>query len=262
MTRSAGPARLASAGRRSVSSSSRRFRSVAITRAAARTPGSARTRSVICMSATESTNASGRTRPRVTMTGSSSNRAASPWLRGRTPPSSRSRTTIRPRARRARPRPRRAAPPPGWRRRTAVIGSSSSPRHACSSHARPSGEAPRAAPARRLSVTRAAPSRPSEAPMRVHAAAKPARRSSPDGVSPGPSPASPRAARASDAASRRTAASHRSRAGGLAAPTKPGWRTSCSHAQRTGRNDSLAPSATSVARAVRTRSASSAGVSR
>ena len=214
-----------------------------------------------CMSATESTKVSGRTRPRVTMADLVLRRRASPRPREGTPPSSRSRTRTRPRARRARPLRDRGAPRRGERRRIGSWARRARPGTACASQARPSGEAPRLAPATTAAVTRSrvAPSRPTESPTRIQAAAKPARRSSPDGVSPGPSPARLRAAQATDTAWPRTAASHRSRAGMPAAPTTPARSTPVPgpEAQRSGRSDSPAPSAITVARAVRSRSARS-----
>ena len=265
MTRSADPARLASAGRRSVSSSSRRFRSVAITRAAARTPGSARTRSVTCMSATESTKVSGRTRPRVTMAARAvvaSSVAPRPEEESHHPVGP-GRGSDRERAAHGRAeiagRPR-----PGGRRRTGSSARGARPGSACVEPGAPErrGAARGARDERRPSrARRAAPSsaqrlrRPGSRPRRSRRGGRPPTASARGPAPPDRGRPAPRTARR-----RRTAASTRSRAADAAAPDEPRpepMRVGLGRPEE--RQERLPrPSATTVARAVRSRSTRSA----
>lgn len=146
------------------------------------------------------------------------------------------------------------------------IGSATSPRTPWASHIRPRSDARVEAPARRAIDTRALLSEgsPIASVVRAQAAAKPARKSSPEGVRPGPSPASQLAARRTAPSSYRAAASHSSAAGcraaragssGLVSPSPSGGRSR-------GRRESAAPSATAVARASLSRRASSLGAAR
>ena len=267
MTRSADPARLASAGRRSVSSSSRRFRSVAITRAAAADAGEhpdalrdlhERHR----VDEGVGPHPAARHHDRATRRRLEDRRGAEEESHHPVGPrrgSDRERAA-RGRVEIARLRGEENSHEPGHRLEQLAPAA-----HARARRARAvTRRARRPRRGRPSRARRATPSSPSDSPTRVQAAAKPARRSSPDGVSPGPSPARPRAARATDRSSRRTAASARSRAEIPAVRTRPGRSplTSDSDAQRSGRSDSPAPSATTVLRAARSRSVRSCGATR